>query len=69
MANFTLEIQNDHSDEVIREMERKAAQALEAIGIQCSSHAKQIITAASRVDTGTMRNTINHVVRTDEGAV
>lgn len=69
MANFTLEIQNDNTNEVIREMERKVAKALEAVGIQCSSHAKQNITAATRIATGTMRNTINHVVRTDEGAV
>lgn len=52
----------DNSDEILRAMEVQMDAALEAIGNQAVSHAKQNITQAGRVDTGAMRNSVNHHV-------
>lgn len=59
------EITIDNSAEVVRELESKIEAALEACGNQAVSHAKQNITRAGRVDTGAMRNSINHKVQDD----
>lgn len=59
------EITADNSAEVLRELESKIEAALEACGNQAVSHAKTIITEESRVDTGAMRNSINHKVQGD----
>lgn len=63
MADFKIAV--DNSDEVLRNLERNVQAALEACGQQAVSHAKENITAASRVDTGAMRNSINHKVQGD----
>ncbi len=55
----------DHSDEIIRNLDRRVQAGLEACGNQAVSHAKQNITSASRVDTGALRNSVNHKVRND----
>ena len=55
----------DNSAEVLQELERKVQAALEACGQQAVSHAKQNITAAGRVDTETLRNSVNHIVQND----
>ena len=64
-----LEIRNDNSAEVLSALERQGRAALEAVGIQAVSHAKKNITAASRVDTGALRNSISHLLAYDESAV
>lgn len=62
--NITIE---DHSDEVLRALEERIEAALEACGQQAVTHAKQNITAASRVDTGALRNSISHVTWAEGG--
>ncbi|MBQ3330811.1 MAG: HK97 gp10 family phage protein [Ruminococcus sp.] len=52
----------DNSSEVLRAFESQAKAGLEAVGNQAVSHAKQIVTEASRVDTGALRNSISHAV-------
>ena len=52
----------DNSQEVLRALEVQMKEALEAVGHQAVSHAKQNITQAGRVDTGALRNSINHHV-------
>ena len=56
------EIAVDNTDQIIAELEKKIPAALEAIGNQAVSHAKQNINEAGRVDTGTMMNSITHQV-------
>lgn len=55
----------DHSDEILREIERRAQAGLEACGIQAEGYAKDNITAGGRVDTGAMRNSVNYKVQDD----
>lgn len=59
----------DNSDEAIEAMHTAVEAALEAIGQQAVTHAKQNITEAGRVDTGALRNSVSHIVATDENAV
>ena len=68
MADFSITIE-DHSDEVLKALEENKEAILEAWGQQAVSHAKSNITAAGRVDTGALRNSISHQVELDEGAV
>lgn len=49
--------------------EEDIERALEAIGLQAEGHAKDVITAESRVDTGRLRNSVSHAVDTSEKAV
>jgi len=66
---LSVEVQiTDNSDEVLSALEEQIEAALEAVGNQAVSHAKQNITQASRVDTGAMRNSVSHLVRADEKA-
>ena len=58
-----------HRVEVQDAMKEAVARALEAIGIQCESHAKANITESGRVDTGRMRNSVTHQVVPSENAV
>lgn len=60
-----IEIEADNSDEILRALETKIQAALEACGQQAVSHAKQNITAAGRIDTGALRNSVNHLVKDD----
>ena len=64
--NVTVE---SHRIEVQEAMREAVAAALEAIGIQCESHAKANITESGRVDTGAMRNSVTHQVVESENAV
>lgn len=59
----------DHSDQVLRSFNTNVEAALEAIGNQAVSHAKQTITSESRVDTGALRNSVSHQVNQSEKAV
>lgn len=52
----------DNSAETLASFEENMLRALEACGIQAVSHAKQNVTEASRINTGAMRNSINHRV-------
>lgn len=51
-----------HADDVLDALDNQSRAALEAIGLQATSHAKSTITAESRVDTGALRNSISHIV-------
>ena len=55
----------DNSKEILNELETQVQAALEAIGNQAVSHAKQNITSAGRVDTGNLRNSMTHIVQDD----
>ena len=61
-----IKISSDNTSQILNELEQKCQAALEACGQQAVSHSKQNITAASRVDTGALRNSMNHKV--DSGA-
>ena len=61
MADYQVTL-TDNSDEVLRALDVQMDEALEAIGHQAVSHAKQNITKAGRVDTGALRNSITHYV-------
>lgn len=58
-----------HAAEYKDAMKQAVEAALEAIGIQCEGYAKDNITAAGRVDTGALRNSVTHQVMPGEGAV
>ena len=68
MADFKIRIE-DHSGDVLRKLEQNKVKVLEACGQTAATHAKNIITRFSRVDTGAMRNSINHQVQESESAV
>ena len=68
MASFEFSLV-DNSNEVLNALDSQVEAALEAVGNQGVSHVKQVITRESRVDTGAMRNSINHQVVMDENAV
>lgn len=68
MSDFTIRIE-DHSGEVLKNLEAAKERILESWGQVGVTHVKDVITAASRVDTGAMRNSINHQVANDENAV
>lgn len=55
----------DHSDEVLRELERHVQAALEACGNQAVTHSKQNIEAGERRDTSALINSMNHEVHGD----
>lgn len=55
----------DHHKEVIEAAHEQIRAALEAIGNQAVSHAKQNIGSAGRVDTGGLMNSMSHLVEDD----
>ena len=55
----------DHHKEVIEASHEQIRAALEAIGNQAVSHAKQNIGSAGRVDTGALMNSMSHLVEDD----
>ena len=59
----------DHTDEVLKALETQLEAGLEAVGNNAVSHAKQNITAAGRIDTSKLINSVNHKVETGEKAV
>lgn len=77
MADFEIKI-TDNSGEIMRQFEQSLQIALEAVGTQAESHAKQVISDSlvygktdlkkygekdnSRVDTGRLRNSVAHTV-------
>lgn len=63
-----MEIEN-HSREFIKEKDRIIAQILESWGMTAESHAKSNITAASRVDTGLLRNSITYALSGKEAKI
>jgi phage gpG-like protein len=81
MADFDIKI-TDNSGEVMRAFKNQLQIALEAVGAQAESHAKQVISDSlvygkidltkygehdnSRVDTGRLRNSIAHTVVQEE---
>ena len=81
MSDFEIKI-TDNSGDIIRQFESSLQIALEAVGMQAESHAKQVVSDTlvyggvdlvkigekdnSRVDTGRMRNSISHTVRENE---
>ena len=63
-----IKITADNTGDIKKALYWQAQAALEACGQQAVSHAKQNITAAGRVDTGAMRNSMNHQVVASEYA-
>lgn len=66
------EIKTDNTEEAIRELETKIQAALEAVGNQAVSHAKQNITAGVPrnadswyTPTGNLKNSMTHIVKGD----
>lgn len=57
---------NDHTDEVLSAFDTQIRAALEAIGNQAVSHAKNRVAEESRIDSGTLRNEITHRVEDKE---
>lgn len=55
----------DNSPETLRELERASKAALEAVGNQAVSFAKNNVLAAGRIATGTMHDKIDHKVQGD----
>ena len=60
--DFTL---TDHSEEVKAALTLQAKAALEAVGNQAVSYAKQNIAKAGRIATGNLQNSISHLVMDD----
>ena len=58
-----IEVKEDNSALILGLLELQIKVALEACGQQAVSHAKSNITAAGRVDTGAMRNSMTHQVQ------
>ena len=59
----------DYTVEVLDAFEEAIEAALEAVGQQAVTHAKQNLKSAGRIDTGTLRNSITHKVQMSEKAV
>ena len=59
----------DNTEEVLSALDKQIKAGLEAVGEQAISHAKSNITAAGRVNTGNLRNSIEKRVRMAEKAV
>ena len=66
MSDITIK---DNSGAVLEAMQKAVARGLEAIGMTAEGYAKQTITDANRVDTGRLRNSISHTVKSEEEAV
>ena len=66
MAGIRIE---DHTNEVLAVLAKNVQAGLEACGNQAVSHAKSNITASGRVDTGALRNSMNHLVEGDTCSV
>ena len=63
-------IKNDHTNEAKEGMRQAVERALEAIGLQAESYAKlELENPPRRIDTGNLRNSINHQVNSSEQAV
>ena len=62
MADVTVHL-TDNSNAALEDFERQCQAALEVCGHQAVSHAKSTITKESRVDTGALRNSIEHTVQ------
>lgn len=81
MADFEVKM-TDNSGEVLEAFKNQLAVALEAVGTQAESHAKQVISDSlvygntdltkygekdnSRVDTGRLRNSVSHTVQQED---
>lgn len=66
--DFSISLTNN-SGAVLEAKDAAVEAILEAWGNQAVSHAKNNLTAASRVDTGALRNSISHQVEAGEKAV
>lgn len=82
--NFEINI-TDNSGEILRQLEGSVRIALEAVGTQAESHAKQVISDTlvyggidliakgekdnSRVDTGALRNSVTHTVKGNDAYI
>lgn len=57
----------DNSAEILAELAKNKAAALEVVGQNAVSHAKNNVRATGLVDTGRLRNSITHTTRTKPG--
>lgn len=63
---FNIEL-TDMTEELIEQFKENKAAALEAVGQQIETYAKNNIREAGRIDTGRLRNSITHVTSTHQG--
>ena len=64
MSDFTI---TDHSDEVLQALAEQKEPALEAAGLQCEGYGMlELENPPRRIDTGNLRNSINHVLSGNE---
>ena len=63
MSSFTF---RNNMAEFIEAKNAAVERALEAVGIQASSHAVQNIKASGRVDTGLLKNSITHAISSEK---
>ena len=61
MPDIDIQI-TDNSGEILKELEKKTAASLEAVGITAEGFAKR----STPVDLGTLRNSMTHAVRDDD---
>lgn len=61
MPDIDIQI-TDNSGEILKELKKKTAAALEGVGIQAEGFAKR----STPVDLGTLRNSMTHAVRGDD---
>lgn len=61
MMKMSVKVNN--IDKVIQQKNEATEKVLEMCGILAETHAKSNITAAGRVDTGAMRDSMTHVVQ------
>lgn len=69
-ASFGVSISiDDKSPEVLAALENAVLRWLEASGMTAETYAKKNLTDNKSVDTGNLRNSVTHLVATDEKAV
>ena len=69
MKEFTIEIAEDHIDEVLDELGDLAKTALSECGIQAVAHAVDKLTEYSAVDTGLLRNSLTYGIGGEKTSV
>ena len=57
-ANFTVELEEDHVEEVLQKLDEVGKLAMEKCGVQAVTHAQDAITKEGAIDTGLLRNSI-----------
>lgn len=68
--SFSIHIEGDNTEEIKQEMQKRARTALNAVGIQIATAAREEIQKSpSRIDTGLLRNSITHALDGESTAI